>query len=100
MIERLRLNRRLMPMLRMIAVITLSLAATGATAGEFNGVLNIGDAAPAWSDLPGTDGQRHALADLAGKKVVVVVFTCNSCPVARDYEDRTIDLAKRRADDV
>ena len=50
--------------------------------------------------MPGTDGQRHALADLADKKVVVVVFTCNSCPVARDYEERTIDLAKRRGDDV
>ena len=32
--------------------------------------------------------------------MVVVVFTCNSCPVARDYEDRIIDLAKRHANDV
>ena len=71
-----------------------------ATAGEFNGVLNIGDAAPAWADLPGTDGKSHSLAELQDKKVVVVVFTCNSCPVARDYEDRVIALAKQNPQDV
>jgi peroxiredoxin len=69
-------------------------------AGQFNSVLNIGDAAPAWKDLPGTDGQQHSLEDLKDKKLVVVVFTCNSCPVAADYEDRIIEFAKQHADDV
>ena len=76
-------------MLRLLVGISLGLAATCACAGEFNGVLSIGDAAPAWCDLPGADGQQHALSDLKDHKIVVVVFTCNSCPVARDYEDRT-----------
>ena len=49
-------------------------------AGKFNKKLDIGDTAPAWKDLEGTDGKKHALADLKGKDVVVVVFTCNSCP--------------------
>lgn len=73
--------------------------ALGATlsAGEYNPVLDIGAPAPAWSDLPGTDGKRHALADLKDKDVVVVVFTCNSCPVAADYEDRLVDFAKSHA---
>ena len=31
---------------------------------------------------------------------MVVVFTCNSCPVAADYEDRIIAFAKRHATDV
>ncbi len=53
-----------------------------APAGKFNKVLSIGDVAPAWEGLEGTDGTKHALADLKGKDVVVVVFTCNSCPVA------------------
>ena len=69
----------------------------GARAGEFNPVLSIGDSAPVWSDLPGTDGKRHSLADLADRELVVLVFTCNSCPSATDYEDRIITLAKKFA---
>ncbi|OYW20827.1 MAG: hypothetical protein B7Z55_06745 [Planctomycetales bacterium 12-60-4] len=57
-------------------------------AGEFNEVLSIGDKAPVWKDLPGTDGKKHSLADLQDKPVVVVIFTCASCPTAVDYEGR------------
>ncbi|MFO1040718.1 MAG: redoxin family protein [Planctomycetaceae bacterium] len=64
-------------------------------AGEFNQVLNIGDAAPAWTDLPGTDGKKHSLADHKNKDIVVLVFTCASCPTAVDYEDRINELSKR-----
>jgi peroxiredoxin len=66
-----------------------------AQAGRYNKVLNIGDPAPAWTDLPGVDGNKHALADLKDKDVVVVVFTCNSCPVAEDYEDRIIAFTNK-----
>lgn len=69
-----------------------------ATAGEYNEVLNIGDAAPAWKELPGVDGKSHALADLQEFPAVLVVFTCNSCPVAQDYEDRLIALANQHAE--
>ena len=75
----------------------LLLLAWPAVAGEYNPTLNIGDAAPAWTNLPGTDGKQHSLADFKDKEVVVVVFTCNSCPVATDYEDRIIALAKKYA---
>jgi peroxiredoxin len=64
-------------------------------AGEFNEVLSIGDAAPSWAELPGTDGKPHSLADLKDKEVVVLVFTCVSCPTAVDYEDRLQALAKK-----
>jgi peroxiredoxin len=57
-------------------------------AGTYNDVLNLGDAAPAWRDLPGVDDRKHSLADLQAKEVVVLVFTCNSCPAAEDYEER------------
>src|ERR1700704_3092370 len=71
------------------------LAAWGpALAGPYNKPLNIGDPAPAWADLPGVDGKKHALADLKDKQAVVLVFTCNSCPVAAGYEDRIIAFAK------
>jgi peroxiredoxin len=66
-------------------------------AGEYNEVLSVGDAAPAWKDLPGVDGKTHSLADLSDKPVVVVVFTCASCPTAADYETRINDLAKAHA---
>jgi peroxiredoxin len=68
------------------------------SAGEFNDVLSIGDAAPVWMELPGTDGKTHSLSDLKDRKIVVVVFTCASCPTAVDYEKRIGDLAARFAD--
>jgi len=70
-------------------------AVASAHAGQFNEKLNIGDTAPMWKDLPGVDGKKHSLVDLKDKKVVVVVFTCNSCPVAVDYEDRIVSFAKK-----
>jgi peroxiredoxin len=66
-----------------------------AHAGEYNPKLNIGDKAPAWTELPGVDGKRHSLSDLDKARLVAVVFTCNSCDVATDYEDRIIALAKK-----
>lgn len=71
-----------------------------AEAGKFNEVLSIGSDAPAWNDLPGTDGRSHSLKDLADKKFVVVVFTCASCPTAVDYEERINDLAKSAPSDT
>lgn len=81
-------------MLLWILGFALATASSG-SAGEFNEVLSIGDAAPVWSDLPGTDGKKHSLADYKDKDAVVLVFTCASCPTAVDYEDRINDLAKR-----
>jgi thiol-disulfide isomerase/thioredoxin len=57
-------------------------------------VLAIGASAPDF-DLPGVDGQRHALKDFASAKVLAIVFTCNHCPTAQAYEDR---IAKLQAD--
>ena len=68
-----------------------------ADAGEFNQVLSIGDVAPAWKDLPGVDDKKHSLAELDEKELVVLVFTCNSCPIATDYEDRIIEIARKYA---
>lgn len=52
----------------------------------------IGQKAPGFSSLVGVDGKEHGLADYAEAKAVVVVFTCNHCPVAKAYEDRLIAL--------
>jgi peroxiredoxin len=64
---------------------------------QTNEQLKIGAPAPAWSNLPGVDGKKHALADLKEKEMVVVVFTCNSCPIAEGYEDRILSFAKKHA---
>ncbi len=66
-------------------------------AGQYNPDRNIGDPGGAWRELPGIDGKLHSLADLAEHEVVVVVFTCNSCPYAVDYEDRLGKLASKYA---
>jgi peroxiredoxin len=68
---------------------------SGAWAGQYNRVLNIGDRAPAWRNLPGVDGKSHALADLKDKDVVVVVFICNHCPIAQAYEERLIAFVQK-----
>lgn len=54
--------------------------------------LALGDKAPAWKKLEGIDGKAHSLADLKDAKAVVVVFTCNHCPVAKAYEERLVAL--------
>jgi peroxiredoxin len=83
--------------INLITVAAAALMAASAQAGKYNDVLNIGDDAPAWVDLPGVDGKKHSLADLKDKQVVVVVFTCNGCPVATDYEDRIMAFARKHA---
>lgn len=75
----------------------LLLIASASTAGEFNKALSLGDSAPTWTDLPGVDGKKHSLADLKDKDAVVVVFTCNSCAFAVQYEDRIVAFAKKHA---
>ncbi|MGL6073993.1 MAG: thioredoxin family protein [Fimbriiglobus sp.] len=72
--------------MRLSLFILLMLSAV--SAGEYNKVLKIGDEAPVWKDLPGTDDKKHSLTDFQAKEVLVVLFTCNTCPVANDYEPR------------
>jgi len=79
----------------LVCLLVLLSACTSASAGKFGHTLDIGKPAPAWKALPGVDGKPHSLEDLKASEVVVVVFTCNSCPYAADYEDRIIAFAKK-----
>ena len=56
--------------------------------------LKVGDAAPQWTGIVGTDDKPHGLADFKEAKAVVIVFTCNHCPVATAYQDRLVALQK------
>jgi peroxiredoxin len=69
-------------------------SATTAKEGKFNAVLNIGAKAPDFSAIPGIDDKKHSLGEFKDAKAVVVVFTCNHCPVAVAYEDRLVALQK------
>ncbi len=80
-------------MLRVIALLMLLVPLSTTYAGEYNPVLSIGDVAPPWEDLSGTDGKSHSWKDLEGKQAIVVIFTCNGCPYAVDYEPRIKQLA-------
>ena len=71
-------------MFRHILLLTLSFLAYGA---ETHPILPIGSAAPDFA-LPGVDGLTHRLADYAASPILVIVFTCNHCPIAQLYEQR------------
>ena len=42
------------------------------------------------AELPGVDGKRHRIFDLAGPNGLVVVFICNHCPYVRAVIDRIV----------
>jgi peroxiredoxin len=50
-------------------------------------ILSLGSPAPNFA-LPGVDGKVHKLSDYADRKILVVVFTCDHCPIAQMYEQR------------
>ena len=54
-------------------------------------VLSLGSPAPDFA-LPGVDGEIHKLSDYASNPILVVVFTCNHCPIAQMYERRIEQL--------
>jgi peroxiredoxin len=59
--------------------------------------LAIGKSAPTFSGLESADGKSVSLSDFKDKDVLVVCITCNHCPVAVAYQDRTIQFAKKYA---
>lgn len=54
----------------------------------------IGDTVEDFS-LKSADGKQVSLADFKDAKGFIVLFTCNSCPYAKMYEQRMIDLDKK-----
>ena len=79
-------------MWRLIFAFLLAAATYSAAYGETNHpILPIGSPAPDFS-LPGVDGKTHNLVDYASSPILVVVFTCNHCPIAQMYEQRIQQL--------
>jgi peroxiredoxin len=59
--------------------------------------LSIGDKAPNFV-ASSADGSEVTLDNFKDADVLVVVFTCNGCPVAQAYEDRLIALTENFKD--
>lgn len=72
--------------------VVLFIFAAAALAQGSHPVLSIGSPAPNF-ELPGIDGAVHKLADYSASPILVVVFTCNHCPIAQMYERRIAQLA-------
>src|SRR5580693_7299587 len=68
------------------------LVATAGAQENRHPILALGSAAPNF-ELPGVDGAIHKLADYSSSQILVVVFTCNHCPIAQMYEQRIAQLA-------
>jgi len=79
----------------MVAFFIIGLMAARAFAGQYNPTRDIGDTVSSWENLAGVDGKRHDWSEYAALDFLVVVFTCNSCPYAVDYEERINAFAKR-----
>lgn len=85
-------------MLRMTSTLLMAAIFLTPTVGCAESASPVGEKAPSWADLPGTDDKTHSLDDLKDAKVVVVAFTCNHCPIAVAYEDRFNEFAKEYKD--
>jgi peroxiredoxin len=63
-----------------------------AWAQQAHPILAIGSTAPNF-ELPGIDGAIHKLSDYSTSSVLVLIFTCNHCPIAQMYERRITQLS-------
>ncbi|HMO14077.1 MAG TPA: thioredoxin family protein [Pirellulaceae bacterium] len=86
-------------MYRYLALFALCGMLASTAIGQNNDDLKLkaGDAAPDFK-ATATCGTEISLANFKEADVVVVVFNCNTCPVAIAYEDRINEFAKNYKD--
>jgi len=73
-------------MKRTLSLVLLFLLISPVTGDEPR--LQIGQVAPAWKNLPATNGKTYSLTDFDNIDVLVVCFTSNTCLYSQDYEGR------------
>jgi thiol-disulfide isomerase/thioredoxin len=92
-----------MKLASLVSAVAIAAGATGAGVGwaaESTGGLALGSKAPdaaAKTKMKNVDGKLLSIADVAGKSGTLVVFTCNHCPFAKDWEQRIVELANTYA---
>jgi peroxiredoxin len=80
--------------MRIIALLFCFLLISCSQSNEIITTLEPGDTAPGFT-LKNVDGEMVSPEDYPDAKGFVVVFTCNTCPVAQEYEDRLIALGRK-----
>jgi peroxiredoxin len=83
--------KKILPLLALCALFLSSFVLRPAAEGY-----KVGDKAADFK-LKNVDGKLVSLADNKAAKGYIVVFTCNTCPFAKAYEDRIIALDKKYA---
>ena len=73
--------------MRKLLTSALLLIAAVTVHAQVHQILALGSSAPNF-ELPGVDGKVHKLSDYARSRILVVVFTCDHCPIAQMYEQR------------
>jgi peroxiredoxin len=71
----------------MLGLLVFSLLSVSLYGETEHPILPLGAGAPDFA-LPGVDGKIHRLSDYASSPVLVVIFTCDHCPIAQMYEAR------------
>jgi peroxiredoxin len=72
----------------LVTMVAVALAAT--TRAD---TLKLGDKAPkADLKMKGVDGKEVSIAEVAGKKGTLVIFTCNHCPFVKAWETRIAEI--------
>lgn len=56
--------------------------------------LELGQRAPAFEGLLGTDGRTYSLSSFDGTPLLALVFSSNSCPTAKGWEGELVRLAE------
>ncbi len=80
--------------MKLISILFLGLVALfTANESKTNEGYQIGDVVEDFQ-LKNVDGKKVSLADYPDAKGFILIFTCNTCPVAVAYEDRIIALDK------
>ncbi len=74
-------------MRKLLSLVLISMVSLTLHAQTSHPVLAPGSKAPDFA-LPGVDGKLHKLSDYVGSPILVVVFTCDHCPIAQMYESR------------
>jgi len=55
--------------------------------------LDLGDKAPKTDvEMKNANGDKVSIADIQGDNGTLVIFTCNSCPWAKAWEDRIVEI--------
>src|SRR4249920_3428506 len=77
-----------------VGAVAILIGAGAARAGD--GGIALGSPVPAAvakTKMKNVDGKLVSIADVTGKAGTLVVFTCNHCPFAKDWEQRIVELA-------